>query len=188
MRILPVCLSACLACLACLPVAPAFAQALPNINSLSVRYNSMKTAEKATGELKAQLDEVDKAIAEARRSGNTGEMRRQIAKGMTLLNREAWTPQSDYRSSLALRSERTVVDSSVPYAIRLEQIYRPATEVSPALTAKVSIRKRVPPARPGDAAAEAAARAAALQAKDLGTFDGVSRDLRESPYAMELDL
>jgi len=158
----------------------AYAQALPNINSLSVRYNSMKTAEKATGELKAQLDDVDKAIAEARRSGNTGEMRRQIAKGMTLLNKEAWTPQSDYRASLALRSERTVVDSSVPYAIRLEQIYRPATELSPALTTKVSIRKRSP----------AGAKAPALQTfeRDLGTFDGVSRDLRESPFPMELDL
>jgi predicted esterase len=168
--------------------AVAFAQALPNINSLSVRYNSMKTAEKATGELKAQLDDVDKAIADARRTGNLGEVRRQIAKGMTLLNKEAWTPHADYRASLALRSDRTVVDSSVPYAIRLEQIYRPATELSPALTTKVSIRKRVPPARAGDAAVTAAAEAAALQTKDLGTFDGVTRDLRESPYAMELDL
>ena len=93
--------------LACWPAGLAFAQALPNINSLSVRYNSLKTAAKAEGELKAQLDEVDKAIADARRSGNIGEMRRQIAKGMTLLNKEAWTPQLDYRSSLALRSERT---------------------------------------------------------------------------------
>lgn len=160
----------------------AFAQALPNINSLSVRYNSMKTAEKATGELKAQLDDVDKAIAEARRAGNMGEVRRQIAKGMTLLNKEAWTPQTDYRASLALRSERTVVDSSVPYAIRLEQIYRPATELTPALTTKVSIRKRVPPARSGEPAPPAPA------PRELGTFDGVSRDLRESPFAMELDL
>ena len=70
-----------------LPVARglAFAQALPNISSLQVRYNALKTAAKAEGELKAQLDDVDKAIAEARRSGNTGEMRRQIAKGFTLL-------------------------------------------------------------------------------------------------------
>jgi len=138
--------------------------------------------------LQAHLDDVDKAIAEARRGGNTGEIRRQIAKGFALLNKEAWTPHSDYRASLALRSDRIVVDSTAPYAIRLEQIYRPAIELSPALTTKVSIRKRVPPARPGDAAAEAAAKAAALQAKDLGTFDGVGRDLRESPYAMELDL
>ena len=164
-----------------------FAQALPNLSSLQVRYNAQKTAAKAEGELKVQLDEVDKAIAEARRGGNTGEVRRQLAKGMGLLNKEAWTPQADYRSSLALRSERTVVDSSVPYALRLEQIYRPAIELTPALTAKVTISKRMPPARTAEAAA--AAKAAALQtSRALGTFDGLSRDLRETPYAMELDL
>ena len=42
----------------------AISQALPNINSLSVRYN-------------------------ARRVGTTGEMRRQFAKGMALLNKAA---------------------------------------------------------------------------------------------------
>jgi predicted esterase len=168
--------------LACWPAGLAYAQALPNINLLSVRYNSMKTAAKAEGELKAQLDDIDKAIADARRTGNTGEIRRQIAKGMTLLNKETWTPQTDYRSSLALRSERTVVDSSVPYAIRLEQIYRPATELSPALTVKVSIVKRVPPERSNPHVSPPP------QPRALGTFDGVSRDLRESPFPMELDL
>jgi predicted esterase len=174
--------------LACWPAGLIYAQALPNMSSLTVRYNSLKSAAKAEGELKAQLDDVDKAIAEARRAGNAGEMRRQLAKGFTLLNKEAWTPQLDYRSSLALRSDRTIVDSNQPYTIRLEQIYRPVLEVTPNLTAKVTIRKRVAAARPGDAAAEAAMKAAALAAKDLGTFDGISRDLRESPYAMELDL
>src|SRR5687768_10824398 len=90
--------------------ATASAQALPNINSLSVRYNALKTAAKPDGELKAQLDEVDKAIADARRSGNTGELRRQLAKGMTLLRKEAWTPAHDFRHSLVLRAERTIVD------------------------------------------------------------------------------
>jgi predicted esterase len=170
--------------LACWPAGLAFAQALPNINSLQVRYNGAKTAAKADGELKTQLDDVDKALADARRTGNTGEMRRQLAKGFVLLDQQAWTPQSDYRSSLALRTDRTVVDSSVPYALRLEQIYRPAIELTPALTTKVTIRKRVPPQRSG-----AGAQAPALQTPiDLGTFDGISRDLRESPHAMELDL
>lgn len=158
------------------------AQALPSISSVSVRYNAMKTAEKATGELKAQLDEVDKAIADARRTGNQGELRRQLAKGFALLNKEAWTPASDFRASLALRSERIVVDSAVPYAIRLEQIYRPTIDLSASLTTKVSIRKRVPPARPGAAPVPPPA------VRELGTFDGVSRDLRESPFAIELDL
>jgi len=174
--------------LACWPAGLLYAQALPNINSLSVRYNSLKTAAKPEGELKAQIDDVDKAIAEARRTGNLGEVRRQIARGLTLINKEAWTPQLDYRSSLALRSDRTVIDSTTPYAMRIEQIYRPSIDLSANLSTKIRIRKRVPPARPGDAAAEAAAKAAALQAKDLGTFDGVSRDLRETPFAIELDL
>jgi predicted esterase len=160
----------------------AFAQALPSISSLQVRYNSLKAAAKAEGELKAQLDEVDKVIADARRAGNGGEMRRQIAKGLTLLSKEAWTPALDYRFSLALRSERTVVDSSLPYAMRLEQIYRPATELSPNLTTKVTIAKRVPLARAGEPAPPPP------PSHDLGTFDGVSRDLREAPLAMELDL
>ena len=160
----------------------AFAQALPNINSLSVRYNSIKSAAKAEGELKAQIDDVDKAIAEARRTGNTGEVRRQIAKGLTLLNKEAWTPQLDYRSSLALRSERTVIDSTAPYAMRIEQIYRPSIDLSTNLSTKIRIRKRVAPARPGADAPPPPA------PKELGTFDGVSRDLRETPFAIELDL
>lgn len=167
--------------LASWPVGLAYAQALPSLSSLSVRYNTLKTAARAEGELKAQLDDVDKAMAEARRAGNTSEQRRQIARGMALLDTQAWTPQLDYRASLVLRSERTVIDSSVLYALRLEQIYRPAIELTPNLTAKVSIRKRVS-ARRGEAAPPAP------PALELGTFDGLSRDLRESPYAMELDL
>jgi predicted esterase len=160
----------------------ALAQALPNINSLSVRYNAQKTAAKAEGALKAQLDEVDKAIADARRGGNTGEMRRQLAKGMALLNQDEWTPALDFRHSLALRGDRTVIDSSAPYTFRIEQIYRPSIELTPALSARVSIRPRTAPARPGAPAGPAA------PPRELGTFDGMSRDLRESPFAVDVDL
>ena len=173
--------------LACWPAGLLHAQALPNINSLSVRYNSIKTAAKPEGELKAQIDDVDKAIAAARRDGNMGEVRRQIAKGLVLLNKDAWTPELDYRNSLVLRSERTVIDSSAPYAMRIEQIYRPSIELGTNLTTKVRIRKRVPPARAGASAASAQA-SAVPPAKELGTFDGVGRDLRETPFAIELDL
>jgi predicted esterase len=160
----------------------AIAQALPNINSLSVRYNAQKTAAKAEGDLKAQLDEVDKAIADARRVGNTGEMRRQLAKGMALLNKDAWTPALDYRHSLALRSDRTVIDSSAPYTFRIEQIYRPSIELTPALSTNVSIRPRTAPARPGAPATPPG------PPRVLGTFDGISRDLRESPFAIDVDV
>lgn len=160
----------------------AFAQALPNINSLSVRYNSQKTAAKAEGELKAQLDEVDKAIADARRTGNNGELRRQIAKGMALLNKDAWTPALDFRNSLVLRADHTVADSTQLFAFRLEQIYRPAIELTPALTTKVSLQQRAQPTTPGGPPAPP------VTVRELGTFDGVSRDLRESPYPIEVSV
>src|SRR5687767_11064223 len=158
----------------------AFAQALPNLSSLSVRYNSQKTSAKPEGELKAQLDEVDKAIAEARHTGNNGEVRRQIARGLALLNKDTWTPALDFRNSLVLRADRTVADSTQPFAFRLEQIYRPAIDLTPALTTKVSLQLRAQPTRPGGPPAPP------VTVREFGTFDGVSRDLRESPYRIEV--
>jgi predicted esterase len=160
----------------------AAAQALPNLSSARVTYTTRKNTVNPQGELKAQIDEVDKAIAAAARTGNNGEVRRQLAKGMTLLDGTAWTPALDYRHSLVLRSEKTVVDSSRPYSLRLEQIYAPAIELTPALSLKVSLRPRPRPGTDAPPAEQAAA------PRLLGTFEGVSRDLRESPFPLELDL
>ena len=161
----------------------AVAQALPNISSLSVRYNTRKATVKPEGDLKVQIDAVDREIAAANKLGKVAEVRRQMAKGMALLDGIPWTPALDFQNSLALRSERTVIDSAVPYALRLEQIYSPAIELTPALTARVVLRQRTPPAAPG-----AVAPAVVPPARALGVFDGLSRDLRESPFAMELDV
>jgi len=159
------------------------AQALPNISSLTVRYNTRKATVKPEGDLKAQIADVDKEIAAANRLGKTGDVRRQIARGLALLDGTPWTPALDFQNSLVLRSDRVVVDSSAPYSLRLEQIYSPSTDLTPALTAKVVLRKRTAPPAPGTMTA-----AVATPPLALGVFDGVSRDLRESPFAMELDL
>ena len=157
------------------------AQALPPLSSVRVTYNTRKAVVNPQGDLKVQIDAVDKEIADAQRRGLTGEVRRQLARGLALLAGTAWTPALDYQNSLALRSARTVIDSTEPYALRLEQIYRPATELTPALTARVSLLKRQAPAT-------AAGAQALVLVRDFGTFDGVSRDLRESPFSVELDL
>jgi predicted esterase len=169
-------------CIAIILLIPslAFGQALTNISSTIVRYNTRKATVKPQGELKAQIDAVDKEIADAQRLGKLGEVRRQVAKGLALLDGAAWTPALDFQNSLALRSERTLIDSSAPYTLRLEQIYSPSIELTPAITAKVTLRKRVAPAAAGSAPVP-------VPPRDLGTFDG-NRDLRESPLAMELDV
>jgi poly(3-hydroxybutyrate) depolymerase len=169
---------------------PASAQALPGLSSLRVVYNTRKATANPQGELKAQLDAVDKALTAATRAGDVGEARRQLAKGMALLSGDAWTPALDYRSSLVIRSGRTVIDSSEPYAARLEQIYKPAIDLTPAMTARVSLLKRAPAAPSAAAGAGAPPQGPPpmVTVRDFGRMDGVARDLRESPFPMELDL
>lgn len=168
--------------LACIPAQLA-AQALPSISSLRVAYNTRKAMVNPQGDLKVTIDEVDRGIAEATKAGNLAEVRRQLAKGTTLLTGAPWTPALDYQHSLVLRSERTVVDSSAPYLLRLEQMYRPDITLTPTLAVRVALRPRRDPPRLGLMASQVT-----LPAREMGTFDGVSRDLRESPFPIELDL
>jgi predicted esterase len=162
--------------------ATAFPQAQRSLQSLRVGYNTRKATVNPQGELKAQIDEVDRQLAEATRAGRTGEMRRLIAKGTTLLAGRPWTPEIDFQNSLVLRTEHVVADSSKPYTIRVEQIYAPAIQSSQSLTAHARLRQRPAAPAPGGAASEPAV------VKDLGTVDGLGRDLRDTPSVLELDV
>jgi len=177
------------AAMAMLPAA-ADAQALPGLSSLRVTYNTRKAMAKPQGELKEQLDAVDKEIAAAARAGNAGEARRQIAKGLALLAGTPWTPALDFQNSLVIRSERTIADSAALYTARLEQIYRPAIDLTPALAVRVSLLRRqpVPQGGAGGAAAPTQGPPPMITVREFGRQDGVARDLRESPFRMELDV
>jgi poly(3-hydroxybutyrate) depolymerase len=156
--------------------APIFAQAPPNAASARVRYNSLKNSVKPDGDLKAQIDAIDKELAEATRLGQSAQTRRLLAKGTALLNKRGWTEADDFDQSLVLRTDRLFVDSSTRYAVRLEQAYAPAIALTASLTARASVRPLL--AQP----------AGAPDATTLGQFDDVSRDLRDMPLAMDLDL
>jgi len=160
----------------------ASSQALTSLQSVRVGYNTRKATVKPTGELKAQIDEIDKQIAEASRLGKNAELRRLMAKGTTLLSGRPWTDVLDYTNSVVLRTDHIVADSTKPYPVRLEQIYSPSIELTRSLTAHVRLRQRPAPAPGGTPPAPGAV------VKDLGTFEGVARDLRESPYPFELDM
>lgn len=162
----------------------ALSQALTSLSSLRTGYNTRKATVRPEGALKAQIDAIDQQMATASRLGQTGEVRRLLAKGQALLAGREWTDELDFANSVVLRTNQVMADSTRPYTLRLEQIYRPSIELQRALTARVSIR------RPQAAAAGRGAQAPAAPAivKDLGSFEGVSRDLRESPYALDLDV
>ncbi len=171
-----------LAVLACLLAATAaFAQAPPNVNVARVQYNTRKATVRPDGPLKIEIDGVDAAITEATKLGQTSEVRRLLAKGLTLLDGQPWTPVLDLQHSLVLRSGRTIADSAQPYAARLEQIYRPDFVLTPDLSVAVRLVKRAPAARAG-------APPVYTPVRELGVFDGVSRDLRDAPFDLELDV
>ena len=160
----------------------ASAQALTSLASLRVGYTTRKNTVKPQGELKAQIDALDRQIAEATRLGHTGELRRLFAKGTVLLAGREWTDAIEYAGSLVVRTDHIVADSNKTVPVRLEQIYQPAIALDRALTAHVELRKRPTPPAPGTSAQ------AGELVKDLGSFNGVSRDLRESPFPFELDV
>jgi poly(3-hydroxybutyrate) depolymerase len=172
--------SACLAVSALLPPVAA-GQALTSLSSVRVGYTTRKNTVKPQGELKAQIDALDAQIAEATRLGRSGELRRLFAKGLALLNGTPWTDALDYSRSLVLRTPRVIVDSSKPYSVRLEQIYGSSLALQNPVAAHLTLHTRPAPV------AGQPPQAPPL-VKDLGTFDGVPRDLRESPYFFDVDL
>ncbi len=161
----------------------AAAQALPSLAAAQGAYTRLKADVKPDGELKREIDAVDRALAEAIRLGRTGEARRLLVKGTSLLDGRPWTAEADFAGSIVLRSDRLFVDPSKPFTLRVEQIYAPTLELTAPLTARIALRRLIPPSQLAAGQSQVG-----KAVKDLGTFDGVGRDLRESPFLADLDL
>lgn len=170
---------AALALLSLSAAAPARTQVLQDVLTLSVLHNTLKITARPGPEIKAQVDSLDRLIASAGRLGRTAELRRLYAQAAALLNGREWTPESEFASSLVIRTGEQVVDPARHWLFRVEQIYAPAIELTRPLSARAFVRQRVPGVQ-GPASFKVI--------RELGTFDGVPRDLRESPLLIEADL
>ncbi len=147
-----------------LPIQTGMAQARQNLALSRVIYNTMKTSAKPQGELKAKIDALDKELAEASRLGQTGEVRRLLAKGTALLSGREWTDALEFSKSLVLRAPEVFIDSTQPYLVRLEQIYPSRLLLASPPTARVSLHK---PQRLGRLVQ------AGEKIRDLATLDAV---------------
>jgi poly(3-hydroxybutyrate) depolymerase len=156
-------------------------QPLQDLAAVRARYDALRTAVKPAGDLGRQIADIDTALAQGMRLGRLGDVRRLLAMGVALLSGEPWTGTLDFANSLVLRADRVIADPARPYPVRLEQIYTPALDSPSPLTAHVTLHRP-----PEVGAADPHARGALV--KDLGTFDNVPRDLRDSPYLFDLNL
>ena len=64
-----------------------------------VGYNTRKATVNPTGELKAQLDSLDRDLQTANQQGRLSEVRRLLARGTTLLAGRQWTDIAAYNAS-----------------------------------------------------------------------------------------
>ncbi len=157
----------------------AHAQAPVGILSLSVRHSTLKNTARPTGELKALVDSLDAQIAAAAKLGRTSDIRRLYAHAATVLALRPWTPEAEFASALVSRTDRQVADPARRWSMRVEQIYAPAIPLERPLVARATLRQRAAGGTPN---------APLAVVKQLGTFDGVPRDLRDSPFTLEADL
>jgi poly(3-hydroxybutyrate) depolymerase len=163
----------------------ALPQSLPNLALTRLNYTVTKRRVNPQGNLKQKIDAVDKDLAEATRLGQSAEVRRLIAKGLILMAGKDWTDTLDYAGALVLRADHLFVDSAKPATVRLEQIYSPMLQIDGPLSARLSLCKpRVATGIEGMGTPPQACDAI----KELGKFDDVSRDLRESPFAADVNL
>ena len=156
----------------------ALAQARDTVAIMRTRYNTAKTQAKSQGELKQKFDAIDEQLARAARLGRTGELRRLYTQGITLAAGREWTPQVEFTSSLALRTEHVFVSPDNPVSLRLEQIYSPSIELSGPLSVRVTLNR--PPAAANGQPGE--------KLKDGGSFSNVTRDLIDDPFRFDVDL
>ncbi|WP_411280277.1 alpha/beta hydrolase-fold protein [Gemmatimonas sp.] len=163
-----------------LTVAPrASAQAPIGILSLGVRHSTLKNTARPMGELKSLVDSLDVQIAAAAKLGRTSEIRRLYAHAATVLARRPWTPEAEFASSLISRTDRQVADPARRWSMRVEQIYAPTIQLDRPLVARATLRQRAAGSPPSEPMAVV---------KQLGAFDGVPRDLRDTPFTLEADL
>ncbi len=155
----------------------------PSLATAQGAYNRLKASATPDGELKRELDNIDHALSEAIRLGRTGEARRLLAKGTALVSGRPWTDESDFAASIVLRADRLFVDPARPFTLRIEQIYAPTLGLSSPLAARLTLRRLVRSTQPVAGQAQVGE-----TVRDLGSFEGVPRDLRESPYVTDLDL
>ena len=153
-------------------------QARDTVAIMRTRYNTAKNNAKPQGELKQKLDAIDQQLARATRLGKTGEMRRLYAQGTARAAGRQWTPETEFSSSLVLRTERVFVSPEEPVGFRLEQIFTPSLELSNPLTVRVTVNR----------VTGGGQNAQTTKLKDGGIFSNVSRDLIDDPLRFDLDL
>lgn len=158
---------------------PAYADALPSLSMLGLFYSGAKSRI-SDDALKAKLADVDTKLWAAYRSGRTSEVRRELARGLSLAAGRGWSEEQDFDASLVVRTSNAFVDPTTPLIVRLEQIYPSTLIRTEKATGQVTLHRPGRWTRDGRQPGE--------KVHDLGGLPEVGLDLVETPVAKQIDL
>ncbi len=106
----------------------------PGVQTLAASVRAMRRASSAAEPVKTEVDKLLSDAVSLQSSGQNGEARRRLTKACSLLSGKAWDARQEYACSLALRVDRIVADTSLPFVARVAQFYaapyRPAGGMS----------------------------------------------------------
>ena len=142
----------------------------PDTQALVLPLRTLLRESPAAESVKAQAAEaLDRSMA-MQKAGQIGEMRRALARAVTLLNGQSWGPAPEFAWSLALRPDRVVTEPAAPLMVRLSQFYPCPYKADGALELRASLSK---------------AGAANEPVRQLGVFPISTRDWIDQPVGFE---
>ncbi|MDX2033917.1 MAG: dienelactone hydrolase family protein [Blastocatellia bacterium] len=151
-----------------------------DIETCAVRYRTIRNIVDPQGELAKELDQLALEFTRAQAAGQTSEARRLIARGITRMGGQPWTPREEFIHSLVLRADTRVLDPAQPIVARLGQAYPAAYAPANPFTLRVALhaidRSMQRLLQPG------------AEVKALGRYDALNRDWLDAPFGVIADL
>ncbi len=95
----------------------------PDTQTMVAPLRTLLRESPAAESVKAQVSELLGQAATLQNAGQVGEMRRVLARAITLLKDQSWGPAQEFAWSLALRPDRLVTEPAAPLIVRLSQFY-----------------------------------------------------------------
>ncbi|MDA0791072.1 MAG: alpha/beta fold hydrolase [Proteobacteria bacterium] len=156
------------------------ADALPTIAMLNLMYNGAKGRSSADEALQETLADVDAKLRDGYASGRISEVRRQLARGISVGFGRGWSDEQDFNASLVARTDQAYVDPRRGTMVRLEQIFPSTLIRTRPVSVSIALHEPAQGRRWG--------RQTGPKLRDIADLSDVSLDLIEAPIVTELDL
>ena len=143
------------------------------VQRLSQVLRTLQTNMKVSDNVQGEVDKLSAEAAAMQNAGNAGEARRRFLHAIAVQRGLAWNDKTEFASSLQLRTNMVVADSSRTFYAQLTQGYDAPYQSARGLGLHLTLADFAVPGK---------------VLRDLGTFEVYARDLIDEPYSLSASL